>query len=470
MNDLGGLVGNEMAAAREAAAATGTDPSPRGAPKERVTGLNRELYALLSDESLPSLIPTKQPGPTSFRDRKKGGVKWEWKPFSNGARSDKAKLHHWWKKHENPEEYSFARFNKKPKMIKYTAQEYEQHCKSASWSKEETDQLMALCERYELRWHVIYDRYQPHPKQQAERTLEDMKERFYGMVKAMNSQLLPHQFLADEHSERQVRRVVGYDANYERERKIKLRAYYDYSGSQEISDTSTMEKAKTIDATRKKRELENQDMVGSDWIGSFGQADVTALEMCNEALLKQLGGQMKRAVVLRRKILPEQPECCNKKEEPATTTPGVAGRTSRRASAVDTALSEIGYDTGDPEFFSYQSGVVPGLPIMATVGVQANLYALRGHLFTYFGLQDDLQGAENYLIRLKAQKQSLQRSVQQAEAKAKKQAQAAAAAAYHAQLAAAAAAETSGAPQPDAAAAGGGAAAAAGAAAAPAAQ
>ena len=61
-------------------------------------------------------------------------MKWEWKAFSNGARSDKAKLHHWWKKHVNPDEYSFARFNKKPKMIKYTAQEYERNCKSTTWN------------------------------------------------------------------------------------------------------------------------------------------------------------------------------------------------------------------------------------------------------------------------------------------------------------------------------------------------
>jgi DNA methyltransferase 1-associated protein 1 len=127
MQELGGLVGNEMAEARAAASAASAPRSSVDKPKERVSGLNRELYALLQDESLPSLIPTKKPGPTSFRDRKKGGVKWEWKAFSNGARSDKAKLHHWWKKHENPEEYSFARFNKKPKMIKYTAQEYQLH-------------------------------------------------------------------------------------------------------------------------------------------------------------------------------------------------------------------------------------------------------------------------------------------------------------------------------------------------------
>jgi hypothetical protein len=39
---------------------------------------------------------------------------------------------------------------------------------------------MALCERYELRWHIIFDRYRPPAKQQGQRTLEDMKERFYG--------------------------------------------------------------------------------------------------------------------------------------------------------------------------------------------------------------------------------------------------------------------------------------------------
>ena len=53
-----------MAAARAAAAGAGGAASKDGGgkPKERVTGLNRELYALLSDESLPSLIPTKKPG------------------------------------------------------------------------------------------------------------------------------------------------------------------------------------------------------------------------------------------------------------------------------------------------------------------------------------------------------------------------------------------------------------------------
>ena len=56
---------------------------------------------------------------------------------------------------------------------------YDRHCKSATWTKAETDQLMALCERYELRWHVIFDRYRPPAKQQGQRTLEDMKERFY---------------------------------------------------------------------------------------------------------------------------------------------------------------------------------------------------------------------------------------------------------------------------------------------------
>eukprot|EP01048_Picozoa_sp_COSAG05_P015645 COSAG05_NODE_1908_length_3845_cov_16.756670_1_plen_296_part_00 len=133
------------------------DPSPR--VPERPAGISRELYSLLSDEALPSLIPSKAPGPTSFRDRKKGGVKWEWKPFSSSARKDKCQLKHWWKKHENPEDYSFARFNKKARLIAPTKNEYDQLLKDPNWTPQETAHLLKVAAKYALRWHVIFDRY-----------------------------------------------------------------------------------------------------------------------------------------------------------------------------------------------------------------------------------------------------------------------------------------------------------------------
>ena len=42
-----------------------------------------------------------------------------------------------------------------------------------SWTKEETDQLFDLCERFDLRFVVIADRFP------STRTVEELKERYY---------------------------------------------------------------------------------------------------------------------------------------------------------------------------------------------------------------------------------------------------------------------------------------------------
>lgn len=50
------------------------------------------------------------------------------------------------------------------------------------WTKEETDQLFDLCERFDLRFIVIADRF-PSP-----RTVEELKDRYYSGILAI---LLP---------------------------------------------------------------------------------------------------------------------------------------------------------------------------------------------------------------------------------------------------------------------------------------
>lgn len=42
------------------------------------------------------------------------------------------------------------------------------------WTKEETDQLFELCERLDLRFIVIADRFP------SSRTVEELKDRYYG--------------------------------------------------------------------------------------------------------------------------------------------------------------------------------------------------------------------------------------------------------------------------------------------------
>ncbi len=64
------------------------------------------------------------------------------------------------------------------------------------WSREETDALLALCDRLDLRWPVIHDRY-PRPGDAAgtqaaaatvawkARSIEDLQARYYGLRRTL---------------------------------------------------------------------------------------------------------------------------------------------------------------------------------------------------------------------------------------------------------------------------------------------
>lgn len=85
------------------------------------------------------------------------------------------------------------KFNVKIDLVKYTPEEYNQHIKvrknqihalkcqnlDKAWGRDETDYLWDLCEKFDLRFIVIYDRYDP----KYNRSVEDLKERFYQVNK-----------------------------------------------------------------------------------------------------------------------------------------------------------------------------------------------------------------------------------------------------------------------------------------------
>lgn len=59
----------------------------------------------------------------------------------------------------------------------YTDAEYSQHLKSEDWTKDETDHLFDLCQRFDLRFIVIQDRYDC--TKFKKRDVEDLKDRYY---------------------------------------------------------------------------------------------------------------------------------------------------------------------------------------------------------------------------------------------------------------------------------------------------
>jgi hypothetical protein len=137
--------------------------SPKDQKQKTVgKGLSREIFALTG--GAPQVTsPQKVQSPfTFFRDKRKGlnkHVHWEWKAFTNVARTDGLELKHWQKKGMEWDEYPFARFNKKLQILKYDDQEYEEHLLSNSWSKSESDKLIQLVQQFGMNFFLVHDRW-----------------------------------------------------------------------------------------------------------------------------------------------------------------------------------------------------------------------------------------------------------------------------------------------------------------------
>ena len=80
-------------------------------------------------------------------------------------------------------DYPFARFNKTIEVPTYTEVEYQHHLVTAGWSREETDHLMDLAQRFDLRFIVMADRWDRNSF--TERSVEDLKERYYSILEKL---------------------------------------------------------------------------------------------------------------------------------------------------------------------------------------------------------------------------------------------------------------------------------------------
>jgi len=137
-----------------------------------------------------------------------------------GKDKDDLDLFHWVKIHNLPD-YRSARYNKQVRMLEYTEEEYQELLQDSNWSREQTDKLMAMCKRYDLRFIVIHDRWTTEGESDAvnaDKSCEELKARFYfiqrELLKARNSSdtdLQSHSMIKNT-----------FDADYEKERKANL--------------------------------------------------------------------------------------------------------------------------------------------------------------------------------------------------------------------------------------------------------
>lgn len=170
------------------------------APRPVLKGLAREVQNLGGDNPI-AIVPET----TSFKRKRfanrKPVSKWEQKGFTNSARDDKTLvLRHWRKKadaapeeaEEAPlEDSTFAKYGVQVQVPSYAPEQYKDQLEQEDWTKEETDYLIDLVKEFDLRWPLIWDRYEYMPSIEGEagdaalvvvpriRTMEELKQRYY---------------------------------------------------------------------------------------------------------------------------------------------------------------------------------------------------------------------------------------------------------------------------------------------------
>jgi DNA methyltransferase 1-associated protein 1 len=201
------------------------------APRPNLKGLAREVQNLGGDNPI-AIVPEV----TQFKKRRlisrKPAARWELRPFRNSARDDQTLILRHWRREEikkegdatdledeeKPqqdvlEDSSFAKFNTQVSVPQYSDDQYRQSLQSGDWTKEETDYLMDLCRTFDLRWPLIWDRWDWNPpatngemnadgdeskaiiKEPERRSMEDLKARYYEVGAKMMALQKPVQYM-----------------------------------------------------------------------------------------------------------------------------------------------------------------------------------------------------------------------------------------------------------------------------------
>ncbi|VDP08168.1 unnamed protein product [Soboliphyme baturini] len=226
--------------------------------RKRPEGMKRELFNLLINHKsdIPPLIPT------SFA-HKLGGYKnlkanlgshqvrpWEWSPFTNPARQDNLVLHHWARVEDRGKKYLFSRFNRVLELPSYTLEEYNELLSSPDWTKSESDHLMELCRQFDIRWPVIFDRWNPELFSRVP-TLNEMKERYYNICNALIKSRTP----PGKES-----KLLCFDSDHEQRRRDQLEKLWARSKEEVEEERNLLEELKKIEARKKERERKANDL------------------------------------------------------------------------------------------------------------------------------------------------------------------------------------------------------------------
>lgn len=222
-------------------------------------------------------------------------------------------------------------------MTKYDDEEWESLLKadSGDWSREETDYLFELCERFDLRFTVIADRWDFTTAAAAgaagaavstQRSVEDLKERYYSisrkllMAREGNEALIANQTLVK----------YPFNANHERQRKTALEGLMARTNKQLQEENKLLAEAHRIEEVRAREAV----AAGGITPGSAGAAARKAAAAV--AASPRAGGKalspglltadVKLAAAFPNVVAPEEPSLLGPDVQPVRPRPGVYAR------------------------------------------------------------------------------------------------------------------------------------------------
>jgi DNA methyltransferase 1-associated protein 1 len=221
-----------------------------GEPKKKPETVSREILSLTDGSSFP-IQPFMSMEAIQKNENKEKTDKTEWvfTPLIFGDDKSHPQIHHWVPKEDKDKVTPYMKFNVRVDLIKYTNDEYEKYIKELdlAWGREETDYLWDLCEKFDLRFFVIYDQYDL----KYNRSMEDLKERFYQVTKKIaniredvNNPLFHYSF----------------DANYEKQRKYHLEKFIMRSKEKNEEEKKIIEELRKLENIIRKEEKEQKNL------------------------------------------------------------------------------------------------------------------------------------------------------------------------------------------------------------------
>lgn len=269
------------------------------APRPNLKGLAREVQSLGGDH--PIVIAPEATFKKKRLISKKPAARWEQRSFTNSGRDDRSLvLKHWRRKpareqgadaaqeegeqaaesgaeKEEMEDSAFAKYNVQVSVPQYSDDQYRLNLQHEDWTKEETGYLLSLAKDYDLRWPIIWDRYEyvppatngeagadgdetkaiiPAPK---DRSLEDLKARYYDVAAKMMAVQKPEQYMTD--AEKNLYSVMSkYDPGVETARKNYAAGFLQRSRDEAKEEESLLIEVRRIMARNERFNEERREL------------------------------------------------------------------------------------------------------------------------------------------------------------------------------------------------------------------